>query len=111
MPRTAARRIEKEFTPAANGPEGQVISFGKEPNAPKPRLTGEALRLDQFRRQSEELARNLAARPQRIEATDLPKANQTIVPVRETQAAQAAAQEKGGSVFSLAYDGRFFGIV
>lgn len=106
----ARRKIREDFEPKAL-PEGHIIPFGKEPNAPKPRLTGDALRLDQFRRQSEELAKNFAARPQLIEATELPKANQTIVPVREAQAKQAALQEKGGSVFSSAYDGRFFGIV
>lgn len=106
-------KVKEDFTPAAK-PEGEIVTFprsAKQEEA-KTRLTGNALRLDQFRRQKEMLAAIMAAQPA-VEAQDLRKQQQAArhtPDVEKAVAGQAVIQENGGSIFSKGYD-RFFGIV
>lgn len=101
------RRPVEDFAPAASA---SVLAFPKAVQPVPARLEGEALRLDQFRRQSEMLAEILAHTPRLIEPANLAKENR-VLRHEDTRAAQAERQEKGGSIFSSAYDGRFFGMV
>lgn len=90
-------RPRHEFVPAASG---KIFTFPQP--QPPPRLEGNALRLDQFRRQSEMLAEVVAATPHFVQPADLPKENR-LLPHESTHAAQAALQEKGGTIFSTGY--------
>ena len=104
-------QARKDFAPAA-GERGEIVPFPK-PAKPE-RLTGEALRLDQFRRQSEELAKITDAKPAYAAVKEPPSKevqDDRYTPTAEKNVAgQAEIQENDGNIFSRGYD-RFFGIV
>lgn len=104
------RKLQEDFEPQAL-PEGLTA----DPHPPRarsiPHLVEEPKIRKQYRLQKIMLDAILINRAHFASETDLSVADQKVVEENPVQAKQAAAQEKGGSVFSSAYDGRFFGLV
>lgn len=90
-------------------PEGLVVAF---PKAVRAAAEPEKTPMQrQYERQKIMLDAALINRAYFESVTDLSVAQQRAAEENPAQAKQAATQEKGGSIFSSAYDGRFFGIV